>query len=129
MAFRENCFQSNERRAMTKKNTQVEKSYTVKYVAIYLLCAANNQKMLKISYSLCRETNSRSPNDDDDDRNHAIATQATEKKLIVFIVSSNLLMSKIGTSKENQIKKVRSFVFYMSFFSVLLLLLLWSIIK
>lgn len=33
--------------------------------------------------------------------------EPTEKKLIVFIVSSNLLMkTKIGASKENQIKKV-----------------------
>lgn len=87
-----------------------------KYVAIHLLCTANSRKMLKIS--LVESFYQRNQfHFRDDDRNHPTANvddhhskQHThterEKKLIVFIVSSNLLMSKIGASKENQIKKV-----------------------
>lgn len=97
---------------MSKKRREGES----KYVAIHLLCTANSRKMLKISLveSFCQRNQFHFR---DDDRNHPTANtddhhskqhthRKREKKLIVFIVSSNLLMSKIGASKENQIKKV-----------------------
>ena len=86
-----------------------------KYVAIYLLCTANSRKMRIDENKLLARTETNSilgmtmlmtMIETIQSLASLANVEREKKKLIVFIVSSNLLMDKIGASKENQIKKV-----------------------
>lgn len=120
---------SNNKRAEKRK----WKSHTMrwrekKYVAIYLLCTANSRKMRIDENKLLARTETNSilgmtmlmTMTETIQSLANVEREREKKKLIVFIVSSNLLMDKIGASKENQIKKVvvqvRSFHRRMVFF-------------